>query len=309
MKYCFIVNPTSGGGLAGRNWPVLRDMLPAAGIDSSCHFTQSRGHGIGLARRAYEAGQRNFVAVGGDGTANEVLNGLLAACGRDTQELSLGVVPWGTGNDWARYYGFSPAPEDCVKMLKSGNLYLQDIGRVTLVGPGGASRTRHFLNCAGTGLDSYLLGQMQSAGGSRSRYLVHVLKCLFKYRAARLRLDMEGELLEELVLLLEVCVGKYAGAGMRFAPAASADDGIFEVLVVEDMSAFRLLRSLPVLYNGGIRQHPAVKSRRCRNLSVAARTTQYLHCDGELAGQLPARIEIMPRVLRVLVPPSGNDPQ
>ena len=280
----------------------MQDKLLAAGIDYDYHLSDYRGHSTELAKSAFESGQRNFVAVGGDGTANEVLNGLLTASGSDMGELSLGMVPWGTGNDWARYYRFSSAPEDCVKLLRSRSSCQQDIGKVTFVNSEGPIHHHYFLNCAGSGFDCFLLDQIRTVMGGRFRYLFHVLKYLLKYRAASLLLNIEGESFEGPVMLLGVFVGRYAGAGMRFAPAASADDGVFDILVIGEMSAPRLLGSLRYLYNGNIRQHPSAKSWRCRTLSVASQTGQYLQCDGELVGRLPVKIEILPRVLRVLAP-------
>jgi len=286
--------------MAGRRWPALRDRLLAADLEHSFHFSEYRGHGVELAREALHAGHRNFIAVGGDGTANEVLNGLLQTCGPDLDDIALGSVPWGTGNDWARYWEFPATAEECVELLRAGRCCRQDIGRVRLALPGGTRGYHYFLNCAGTGFDSYLLSEMNSARGSRVRYFRYVLKCLLRFHASRLRVNIDGAAAEDAVTLLEVCVGKYAGAGMRFAPSANADDGLFEVLLVGEMSIPRLLGSLNYLYNGNIKQHPAARSWQCRALSITARTAQYLQCDGELVGQLPVDIEILPGALRVL---------
>lgn len=301
VNYCFIVNPLAGGGLAGRNWPGLRKLLLAAGIDHCFYLSEYRGHCDELTAAAFASGHRNFVAVGGDGTANEVLNGLLRVCGPDLLEISLGIVPWGTGNDWARYYGFSPAPEACVRRLQSGFSSLQDIGRANFIDAEGVSRSHYFLNCAGTGFDSYLLDQMETnALINRCRYFLYLLKCLLKFRASPLHLGMNGTSFEGPVLLLEICLGRFAGAGMCFAPKAAVDDGLFEILLVRDMSITQLLGSLLYLYNGKISQHWAVSNWQCRFLSVAAQATQSLHCDGELVGNLPVEIEILPRALKVL---------
>jgi diacylglycerol kinase (ATP) len=141
---------------------------------------------------------------------------------------------------------------------------------------------------------------MENTLGSRFRYFLFVLKCLVKFRATNLRLGMNGTSFEGPVLLLEVCLGKFAGAGMRFAPTAAADDGLFDVLLVKDMSITQLLGSLFYLYNGDINKHWAVNSWQCRSISIAAQFAQKLHCDGELVGHLPVEIEIMPQALRVL---------
>lgn len=300
MKYCFIVNPAAGGGGSGRNWPQLKAQLIAAGIDFCDFQSEYKGHGTELALAAFESGLRHFVAVGGDGTANEVMNGALEACEAGAADFSLGVVPWGTGNDWARYYGLSPAPEACVELLQAGLSRKQDLGKVTFTDAGGKSRVHYFLNCAGTGFDSFLLDEMGAARGSRLRYLLYVLRCLAKYRPQSLRLDAGGATFCGRVLLLDVCLGRYAGAGMRFAPNAFTDDGMFDVLLVDHISIPRLLGSLFYLYNGRIDQHRSVHSWQCDTLSINAHSSQHFHCDGELVGDLPVKIEILPGALSVL---------
>lgn len=301
-KYCFIVNPAAGGGSAGRNWPQLAAQLRAAGIDFCHHRSEYKGHGAELARAAFESGFRHFVAVGGDGTANEVVNGVFQACEPGAADVSLGVVPWGTGNDWARYYGLSHAPKACVHLLQAGTTRGQDIGRATFTDTGGKPRIHYFLNCAGTGFDSFLLDEMGAARGSRLRYLWYVLRCLSRYRPGSLRLDMADASFSGRVLLLDICLGKYAGAGMRFAPQAFTDDGLFDVLLVDHMSIPRLLGSLLYLYNGRIDQHRSVHSWRCDTLSIAGQSAQHFHCDGELVGCLPVEIELLPGALRVMAP-------
>lgn len=302
LEYCFIVNPAAKGGFSGRNWPKLQAQLRAANI-AHCHYISERkGHSRDLARDALQAGYKNLVAVGGDGTANGVLNGLFAASSLNATEVSLSIIPWGTGNDWASYYGFSPRLEDCVQLLQAGSNTLQDIGKANFTDSAGNHRTHYFLNCAGTGFDSYLLAQMGASRGSRSRYFLYVLKCLRKFRATSLQLDIDAESLEYSALMLEICLGKYAGAGMQFAPAAVADDGLFEVLLIEDLSIPQLLGSLFYLYNGRINEHSAVRHWQCRSISVATTAEQHFHCDGELVGQLPIQIGILPQALRVITP-------
>jgi YegS/Rv2252/BmrU family lipid kinase len=302
-EYCFIVNPAAGGGLAGRNWPALHEKLLTAGIEH-CHYqSEYSGHCRELALHAFESGQRNFVVVGGDGTANEVLNGLFPACETGSADVALGVVPWGTGNDWARYYGFSPEPDSCVNRLQSGVCSRQDIGRVRFADEAGISRSHYFLNCAGTGIDSYLLREMRTASGHRFRYLFYVLKSLFNFRSSSVQLSMDKESYDGPALLLEVCLGKYAGAGMHFAPDAAVDDGMFDVLLVNKLGIIQLLSSLSYLYNDNINKHWAVRGWQCRFASIATQGAQQFHCDGELVGSLPVEMEVLPGALRVMTFP------
>ena len=244
LDYCFIVNPVANGGLAGRKWPMLQKQLNAADIVHGHYVSEYKGHCGDLVRTALKVGHKNFVAVGGDGTANEVLNGLLSVPLVNTAHVTLSVIPWGTGNDWASYYKFSSGPEDCVRLLKEGSSTLQDIGKVSFISRTGMASSHYFLNSVGTGFDSYLLEKMDKTRSSRFRYFLYVVKCLFEFKATRLEIDAKGESLECSALMLQACLGVYAGAGMRFAPDAVADDGLFEVLCIGDMSVLQILASL-----------------------------------------------------------------
>ena len=300
IHYCFIVNPAAGGGVAGRNWPELQRQLNDAHISHSSYLSDQKGHSGELAKAAHEAGHTNFVVVGGDGTANEVLNGLYPKSLQDSAGITLGVIPWGTCNDWASYYGFSPEPEDFVRLLQSGSSTLQDIGKISFIDDCGEARSRYFLNCCGTGFDSYMIERMDTPRGSRWRYLLYVLKCAHKYKATTLHLDMEWQSHDCAVLLLEICIGKFAGAGMRFAPEAVADDGLFEVLLINKLKFWQLLTSLLYLYNGRINEHWAVRRWQKGFIRIAKGSGQYFQCDGKLAGKLPIEIEILPQALRVI---------
>ncbi|MCX2980549.1 diacylglycerol kinase family lipid kinase [Halieaceae bacterium IMCC14734] len=301
-EFCFIINPAASGGGGNRHWSLLQELLDAAKVRYCYHVSQQKGHCAELTRNALQGGQRNFVAVGGDGTANEVLNGIFKEISLDRQEVTLSVVPWGTGNDWASYYGFSARPEACIDVLRSGVTLKQDIGKVSYTNASGQPANHFFLNCAGTGFDSFLLEKMGGGGGRRLRYLLYLLKCLVSYRATPLRIDIDGDELEYLTTLLEVCIGDRAGAGMRFAPRASADDGLFEVLLIDKLSTAQLIRSLTYIYNGRIDEHPAARRWRSPRLAVAAHAEQFFHCDGELVGRLPIRLEILPRAVSIMIP-------
>jgi YegS/Rv2252/BmrU family lipid kinase len=301
-EYCFIVNPAAGGGHAGARWPELAARLRESGIAFDCLLSEQRGHGVELARQALAAGHRRLVAVGGDGTANEILNGMFADGCAPNPEVQLGIVPWGTGNDWASYYGLPGTADAWLDLLRSGQYCGQDIGRAVFPQGRDGPREHYFLNCAGTGFDSFLLRSMGSPDGKRLRYLWSVLTLLRRFRAARLHLELDSDKLAVRALMLEVCLGRSVGAGMRLAPGARANDGSFEVLLIEDLSLPRLLASLPYLYNGRIREHPSVRSWSSPVIKLSADAEQFLQCDGELVDRLPVSIELLPRALQVIAP-------
>lgn len=301
-EYCFIVNPAAGGGHAGARWSGLATRLRESGISFDCLLSEQRGHGAELARRALAAGHTQLVAVGGDGTANEILNGMFADGAAPAPDARLGVVPWGTGNDWAAYYGIPGDPDAWLALLQSGQAREQDVGRAVFPQGRGGRRVHYFLNCAGTGFDSFLLRSMGSPNGNRLRYLWSVLALLRRFHAAPLQLELDEDRLSARALMLEVCLGRSVGAGMRLAPGARADDGCFEVLLIEELSLPRLLASLPYLYNGRIREHPSVRSWSSPEIKLSAAAEQFLQCDGELVDRLPVSIELLPRALQVIAP-------
>jgi YegS/Rv2252/BmrU family lipid kinase len=304
-EYCIVVNPAARGGRAEKLWPALEDALREADVPHRVLTTEHSGHGRELAREALRDGCRHFLAVGGDGTVSQVLNGLVSGGpGDECFDVSLGVVPWGTGNDWARQYGLPASPGEVVSMLEHPAYVTQDLGRVAYGDSSGDERIHYFLNCAGSGLDSYLLQRLDSGRGGRWRYLRDLLRCLVGFSAPELRLQFASESLAERSLMLEVCLGRFAGGGMQFAPAAVMDDGAFDVLLIADLGRLHLLASLPFLYNGRINEHPRVRHWRCPALSVACPENPAFHCDGEVVGELPLRVEILPRALRVIVPPA-----
>ncbi len=301
-EYCVIVNPAAAAGKARRKWPALEKKLSAAGVRMRVFDAGDYGDCTTPAREGFAAGLRHFVAVGGDGTANGIINGVLPLCPDDTN-ITLGVVPWGTGNDWANFQRLSGDTDDCVALLTRGVLRRQDIGRVTYTDTAGGPATHYFLNMSGTGFDTYLLDAMGPTRGSRLRYLWTLLRVYRSFRATRVTAHLEGETLDLSPLLFEVCLGSFIGAGMLLAPDAECDNGLFDVLAIEEMSTWKMLRSLKYLYNGDIAKHPATHARRCAHLAIEGDHTRLFQCDGELVGTLPINIDLLPGRLRILSPP------
>lgn len=303
IQYCVIVNPAAAGGKARRKWPALEKKLIAAGVRLRVFDAEQYGDCQTPAREGFKEGLRHFIAVGGDGTANGVINGVLPLCPDDDTRITLGVVPWGTGNDWANFHGLSDRTEDCLKLLTEGGVQRrQDIGRVTYTNAAGDPATHYFLNMNGTGFDTYLLDAMGPAHGSKLRYLWTLLRIYRSFQAAPITANLEGETLALSPLLFEVCLGSYTGAGMLLAPEADGNDGLFDILAIEQMSTWKMLRSLKYLYNGKIAEHPATHARRCASLTLAGDGASFFQCDGELVGNLPIKIDLLPGRLGVLSP-------
>jgi diacylglycerol kinase (ATP) len=288
-----IVNPTAGSGRAAKLVPWIRERL-AQRPDADLHVTVRPGEAQELAARAAEAGCDRLVAVGGDGTIQEVVNGVLDG----TSRPSLGIVPVGSGNDLARSLGLPTDPAEAWTVA---------IGRVTrtidaALATNGDRRQRWFASAGGIGFDAQVAAAMSSRRGwqsGRAGYLLTTLAELLRFDNRRLRLVLDGEPLDCRALLVAIANGPYYGGGMRIAPDAQPDDGWLDLCVVGDVSRLTAIRELPNLYRGTHVRHPAVSLHRARLVEIEGEGATHAHLDGEPFGSIPLRVEVRPGSLEV----------
>jgi diacylglycerol kinase (ATP) len=288
-----IVNPSAGSGRAARLLPWIRERL-ALRPDAELHVTNRRGEAEELAARAAAAGSDRLVVVGGDGTVQEVVNGVLSEASR----AAIGIVPVGAGNDLARSLGLPADPAEAWTIA---------IGRATrridaALAVNGEGRRRWFASAGGIGFDAQVAAAMATRRGwqsGRAGYLLTTLSELRRFDNRRLRMVLDGEPLERRALLVAIANGPYYGGGMRIAPDAAPDDGWLDLCVVGDISRLTAIRELPNLYRGTHVRHPAVSIHRARTVEIAGDGTTHAHLDGEPFGSLPLRVEIRPGSLEV----------
>ncbi|MCX7057832.1 MAG: diacylglycerol kinase family protein [Proteobacteria bacterium] len=214
-----ILNPAAGRGRAARSWPRYAAALAARGINIELQTTSGPGEATRLAREAIAAGQSRILAIGGDGTLHEVLNGLIGAPTRAT----LALAPCGTGNDWARGRAIPRRPAPFAAMLAAGRTLAHDVGAIEYVADNGL-QTRYFINLAGVGYDAYVLEQLPRRGPRALAYLTAVAAGLIRYRPPLTQIAAAGERLSGRYFATFAALGRYAGGGMQFAPRARPDD-------------------------------------------------------------------------------------
>jgi len=289
------VNPTAGGGRAGRLVWWLRDRLGAF-PDAELRVTARAGEAQQLAREGTAGGARRVVAVGGDGTVQEVANGLLDAGGGG----ALGIVPVGTGNDLARSLALPADAGEAWRVAIGPQTAATDVGRAR----NAEGRERWFVSAGGIGFDAQVAAAMASSRGrraTRAAYLLTTLAELRRFENRRVRIAFDDEALERKVLLVAIANGAYYGGGMRIAPDAKADDGLLDICVVGDVSRLTALLQLPNLYRGTHVRHPAVTMRTTRTVSIDGDGVMPAHLDGEPFGHLPLRVELVRGRLEVAV--------
>jgi len=297
-----IVNPAAANGAVGKNWPRIRDFLQAEGASFDAVLTEEPGHATRLARQALDDGFRTIVAVGGDGTVNEVINGLVVE-GTVDPEVALGIIPWGTGADFTRTLGI---PRDyvgaCRHLLRSQPRPV-DLGKVTCLREG-RQVERYFINAAGLGFDgevSDLVNRFPKLLGGTMTYLACLFIGLVTYRNKNVEFTFDGQPVRGRVNSVIVCNGCYFGGGMFIAPGATFDDGLFYVVVLGNLNKLEVVMNVPRVYKGTHLTHPKVSHFSAREIHVEAQERMFLQAEGELIGEAPATFRVIPRALRVLV--------
>lgn len=291
MRTFFVVNPAAGRGRGKSVWERIRPQLHTGGAWEAA-LTTDPGHATALARRAAENGFDRVAALGGDGTINEVVNGLIGT------DAALGLVPGGTGNDYARMMGVPADPLQAAEFALSGPTRMVDVGEVETDGG-----RRHYPNVAGIGFDAAVARNVNAYPkylGGTVPYVLGVVKTLWRYRPQNLRFWLDEEPLERKVLLAAVGISRWYGGGMMITPDALLDDGLFDVCIAGNFGRLEALRLLPTTYTGSHVRHPKIEMRRCRELRVTAETQVAVHADGEVLGDLPATFRVRPGALKVI---------
>lgn len=304
-----IVNPTAARGAVGREWPEMRSLLLNEGLVFNDALTEAPGHATELAREALLAGYGTVVAVGGDGTVNEVVNGLI-----DGSEVGYGKVPpvnlavisRGTGCDLMRTLGHRD-PVAAVRLLRQSQATRTiDLGEIIIERDGKTTR-RLFVNAAGFGFDGAVVEDMlgRAKVGKRPHgtlaYLAQVTRSVMHYRSKQARFTIEGKTRSLPITALFACNGKYFGGGMKVAPQADPTDGLFDIILIKATSPLGLLARVPSVYLGWHTHLKVVETSRAREVRVESDERLLLEADGELIGQAPATLRILPQALRLRV--------
>lgn len=302
-EWFVIVNPNAGGGKGRKDWGRISGLLSGAGIPFISRFTERRGQATEYTDEALEKGFRHFISVGGDGTLNEVVNGVFLRGNIPANETTIGIIPVGTGNDWGRMFGIPTIYEGAVKVIAEGKTMLHDIGLVNYY-EGNESRSRYFINITGLGFEALVVRktnrQKDKGRNSKAIYFYNILSSLISYKIIRADIIIDGTRNTAAVFSINVGNGRYCGGGMRQTPDALPDDGLLDVTVIKDMGRLEIIQNLRLLYDGTILSHPKVDGYRCSKLRVESESLLHIESDGEVLGHTPAEISIIPSAVNII---------
>jgi YegS/Rv2252/BmrU family lipid kinase len=309
-----VVNPKSQNGALGRRWPELSRVLHREMGAFESMMTQGPGDATRLAREALSGGADVVVAVGGDGTIHEVVNGFFDAEERPVRPgAALGIIPFGTGGDFRKTVKLPKELEDAGRLIARGRRKTIDVGslRYRAGGVRGAESRRLFINIASFGIgglvDQIVNGSSKALGG-RVAFLMGTARAALRYRNQRVRLVFDGDeeqFLEVTINNVAVANGQYFGGGMHIAPRAELDDGQFDVVTLGDLSPMDFLRDGHRVYRGAHLDMDKISWRRARRVDarpIDASENVLLDVDGEALGALPASFTVLPRAIDLIVP-------
>lgn len=304
-RWFVIVNPVAGSGRGLIDFPQISRLLRNDDIRHDAVFTEHKHHATELTVTAANQGYRRIIVIGGDGTLNEVVNGLFIQKAVEPREMLLAVIAVGTGNDWVRTFGIPQHYSEAIRAIREGRSFLQDVGTVTYT-ESHYTQTRYMANVAGLGFDAYVIStfnhlKMKGYKGGWM-YLYSILKSYFRYKSSGARIWVDDEVVfNDLMFSLAIGICKYNGGGVQQLPNALADDGLLDLTIIRPVHWWHIVFRLKKLFNGDIYQIGHVIHAQGRKVKIEAAPLIQLEADGELMGGTPVEVNIRQRAIRVVV--------
>jgi YegS/Rv2252/BmrU family lipid kinase len=310
MSAFVVVNPRSASGRTMHEWPTIDRALRAVYPGMAVGFTRARGDATTMVRTALNEGHHEIVAIGGDGTINEAVNGFFGAKGAISPDAVFAFVTSGTGGDYRKTYGVEDGALAAIARLGKASVRAVDVGRISCLSVKGQPSTRYFANISSFGLSGVIVESVNRARiaklfGGKFAFAFHsaVAALLYRDRAVRIHTDSG---LDEIARIATVAIanGRYFGGGMMVAPDAKPDDGLFDVVIIGSSPKAKAMADMKLLYTGQHVNRPNVRVVRAHKV-VAAPVAEtkgrpvFIEADGENVGKLPATFEILPRALNL----------
>lgn len=307
LEQWFVIrNPAAGSGQGEKQWTKIEQLLHKAGIEGTFVKTNYAQHAIDLVAEGIKKGYRKFIAIGGDGTNNEVINGIFQQQLVDPSELVYTLIPVGTGNDWIKTHGIPKDFKKWISQIKYGKIIQQDIGLVSYY-KAGEQRQRYFINVAGLAFDAYICEAAEKSNKNQSNqlfYLGLIFKELFKYRLRKARVTFDDQVVEDYFYTINIGICRYSGGGMQFVPHAIPDDGQLALTLAGKFTKLGVLINSWRFYSGRIAGHAKVEMFKTKKILIESLDDEptLVEVDGEFLGEAPVEISILEKVLRVIVP-------
>lgn len=306
-KWLVIVNPLAGVGKAAKDWSTIEKLLLDEGFDFEVIFTEYPHHAIEIVcDKITKDGFKKIISVGGDGTLNEVVNGIFRQERFPTTEITLGMIGIGTGNDWGRTYLMPKKYKKVVKTLKKQRTLYQDIGHVVYHKEN--KYDHYFINNAGMGFDALVVKKtnvLKTKGvGGTITYLYSLVTGLFQYKTTHLLINIDDKVvIDDKIFSLCIGVCSYTGGGMMQLPYAIPNDGLLDITIIKKTPLFKILKNIKNIYDGSFTKLETVETyvgKKIRITSIPANSL-YIETDGENLGKSPLDFDLIPKAIKIIV--------
>jgi YegS/Rv2252/BmrU family lipid kinase len=305
LKTFFVVNPRSANGETGRRWAEYQARIQRSIPEAAFAFTAGPMDAARLAKKAIQDGFGCVVAVGGDGTVNEVANGFFEGDKAINPEAALGVLPRGTGGDFRKTFGWEPDLDENVARLARGKTRPFDVGHLEYTGHSGQKATRIFANICSFGASGQVdaeVNKSSKALGGALAFTIGGAKALLKYTDAKVTVRFDDETPETMpVTTLSVANGRFFGGGMKVAPDADPYDGKFHITIWSGFGVKDFLFKMSMIRDGRHVGMAGVRTRTCTRITAESDREVLIDCDGEQPGRLPCAMKILPSAIKLAV--------
>ncbi len=299
----FVVNPASANGSTGKRWPEIAHRAAELGLTGDSLLSERPGHAVELARRAAEGGARLVVAVGGDGTVNEVVNGLMRV--EPDRRPELATIPRGTGKDFARSFRIPHKVDEALAVARAGETRTVDVGRASFTAWDGSAAESYFANFAGAGISGAVAARANTSSkalGGKASFFWATSAVFLRWKNSEYEVSIDGEQRSGLMLEVIAAIGDQLAGGMRLTPDADPADGLFDVVLIGDATKADFVRTLPKIYRGTYLPHPRAEVMRGTRVEIRTALPLPIALDGEQPGTTPASFEVVAQALRLRVP-------
>ena len=298
-SWFIIANPTSGNRNFSKHWKEIQQLLNQKKIDFSFAFTQFSKHEIELVQNAIQKGFRNIISIGGDGTLHHVVNGIMQQRYVKTSDITIAVVPLGTGNDWIKTYNIPNNIEKAIEIISKKKTILQDIGVLETDN----NTLSYFNNVAGLGYDGYIVHKLKTLKHfGPIAYLISGLAGLLFYKKTVFKISFNNKIIETNCLMTLIGICKFSGGGMQFTKEVNTADGLFDITIAKNLNIFDLIFNIKKLYNGNIVHHKKVETYKTKKITVIPKTSEpFIQADGELIGAGKVSASIIEKAINFVV--------
>jgi len=299
-SWFIIANPTSGNRNFSKLWKEIRQLLNEKNLDYSFAFSQFSKHEIELVQKAIQQGFRNIISVGGDGTLHQVVNGIMLQRYVKSSDITIGVIPLGTGNDWIKTYGIPKDIKKAIDIIHKKQTILQDIGVLKQH----HKTISYFNNVAGLGYDGYIVNTLKKLKKfGEIAYLLAGLYGMLCYKKSIFKILVNDKIIETNCLMTFFGICKFSGGGLQFTKEVAPSDGLLDITIAKNFTFFDLLFNLPKLYSGKIVHHPKIETYKTKEITVIPQNaTPFIQADGELISTGEITVSIIKEAIQFVIP-------